>query len=511
MSQKTICFLVLLVLVLSVATVVAPAPAPGPSGGSSGGSHLSLDSFTRSLENWQKENPTKYEDMTKLLRNGVVPEYELPSLALRYSKNKSVNKNEQLDLKFQVQNPNSIDLRIPLYVDLEAKVQGSDEFKKVNQNSMVVQPFAYSEKNKANIFESGWPEISTLGQLEKIGVLKLTPGIVKFRAVYNDGIRRKYSIDWIPPWIPPYYGELALNFTNRPPEMMNISLTAPNQTRYNDLIEYKAIIDDPDGDMLNVTLHILDDNRMEFKNETKNIKPGNISFKSSEYGFFSETDSGKNFTYYYSFDDGIDINRTENETGPNIRRAPKLFVDKLNVTPQSSGCYWWNWYTFNIRAKNINPENFDVVFTLFTKTENDDWKTIESKTIEVGQEPVLIYFNETEPFTVADVNSSFLYRIKLSEYDQTGKDVLEAEGPKINAKIVRYSMSDWIVWINLLPMLLLIVIGCMLIESIKKKGIESQERSEVKSVSKNSQKGKKQVNGVSNGVANKISGLLRRK
>ena len=317
MGQRIICLFVAAVLLFIVVPVIAPAgPQPvsgGPNsnggGGGGGGSHLSLESFSSNLESWQKDNPTKYQYMVKLLSKGTVEAYKEPTIALGYSKNKSINRNEQLDIKFQVLNPNSIDLRIPLFVDLEAKVQGDDDFRKVNQNSMVVQPFAYLEKGKFNIFEASWPEITTLGQLDKIGVLKLRQGVIKFRAVYNDGSRKKYSSDWI--FTPPYYGELALNLTNRPPEMKNVSLVAPNQTRYNDPIEYKATIEDLDGDLLNVTLHILDTKEEELKNVTQMVLPGIVSFKVGEYGFFSETDAGKNFTYYYSFDDGINSNQTE--------------------------------------------------------------------------------------------------------------------------------------------------------------------------------------------------------
>jgi hypothetical protein len=517
MSQKIICLLVAAVLLFSIAPVIAPAgPQPSSSGSSSGGgggggggSHLTLESFTNNLVSWQKENPTKYQYMIKLLSKGNVQAYNDPIIALGYSKNKSINRNEQLDIKFQVQNPNSIDLRIPLFVDLEAKVQGSDEFKRVNQNSMVVQPFAYSEMDKLNVFESSWPEIGTLSQLEKKGVLKLRTGVIKFRAVYSDGSRKKYSSDWIFD-DPSYYGELALNLTNRPPEMKNITLAAPNQTRYNDPIEYKATIDDPDGDMLNVTLHIIDNKGKEYKNETQNIKPGDVTFKSSEYGFFGESDAGKNFTYYYSFDDGMNRNKTENETGPFIRRGPKLYVDKLNVTAESSSCYWWNWYTFNVRAKNLNPEEYDVVFTLFTKTENGDWKTMETKTAKVGKEPQMIYFNKTKPFTVADANSSFLYRIKLSEYDQTGKDVLQADGLRINAKIVPYSMSNPIMLANLFLMLLFIVGLGLFMERTLKRGIEAQESSSVKS-KKNNGNGGRSVNGASGGMISRISAIFRRR
>jgi hypothetical protein len=475
MNQKIICGLVILAVLLSVETVVAPEPIPPPTPGPSGSgvSRLTLESFTKNLESWQKDKPTKYQYMTKLLSKGNPTAYKDPSIGLKYSKNKTINRNEELEIKFQVQNPNPIDLRMPLFVDLEVLVPGTSGFKKVNQNSMVVQPFAYTEQHNVNFSESSWPEVSTINQMDKVGLIKLKMGEIKFRAVYTDGSRKKYSSEW--KYNPPYYGELVLNLTNRPPEMRNLSLVAPNQTRYNDPIEYKATIDDPEGDMLNVTLHILNDKGKELKNETQNVKPGDVSFKSGEYGFFSESDAGKNFTYYYSFDDGINSNKTENKTGPSIRRGPKLYVDKLNVTPESESCNWWNWYTFNIRAKNLNPEEYDVVFTLFTKTENGDWNSIESKTVKVGQEPQMIYFNKTKPFTVADANSSFLYRIKLSEYDQTGKDVLEADGLRINAKIVPYSIYNPVMFLNLVPMLFLILLGSFFVERKLKKGNEAHE------------------------------------
>ncbi len=50
-------------------------------------------------------------------------------------------------------------------------------------------------------------------------------------------------------------------------------------------------------------------------NETQITLPGIVSFKAGEYGFFSETDAGKNFTYYYSFDDGINSNQYQDSAG----------------------------------------------------------------------------------------------------------------------------------------------------------------------------------------------------
>ena len=102
--------------------------------------------------------------MTKLMSNGNARAYKVPSIGLKYSKNKSVNRNDELDIKFQVQNPNPIDLRIPLFVDLEAMAPGENGFKKINQNSMIVQPFSYTENNGVNFFESSWPELSTLAR-----------------------------------------------------------------------------------------------------------------------------------------------------------------------------------------------------------------------------------------------------------------------------------------------------------------------------------------------------------
>jgi hypothetical protein len=272
--------------------------------------------------------------------------------------------------------------------------------------------------------------------------------------------------------------------------MKNISLIASNKTRYNDPIEYRATIDDADGDMINVTLHILDAKGKELDNKTQITLPGIVSFKAGEYGFFSETDAGKNFTYYYSFDDGINSNRTGIQQGPNLRRGPKLYVDKFNVTPESSNCYWWQWYTFSIRAKNQNPESFDVIFTLFSRTENSDWRTIESKTVKVGPEPQMIYFNKTEPFVVADANATFSYRIKLSEYDQNGKDVLEAVGPKINAKVVPYAIYDPVMAANLAILIFAILAGSLLLERKLKRGTESQESSSGKAGENDDRDGK---------------------
>ena len=107
MRQMGICLIVIAILILLIAPVIAPAgPQPSSNSGTSsssgggGGSRLSLASFTNYLESWQKENPTKYQYMTKLMSNGNARAYKVPSIGLKYSKNKSVNRNDELDIKF---------------------------------------------------------------------------------------------------------------------------------------------------------------------------------------------------------------------------------------------------------------------------------------------------------------------------------------------------------------------------------------------------------------------------
>ena len=74
--------------------------------------------------------------------------------------------------------------------------------------------------------------------------------------------------------------------------------------------------------------------------------------------------------------------------GPNIRKGPKLSVDKLGFSSTSENYYWWEKYGFNLRAKNLNPEEYEVAFTLSTRTGNNEWNTVETKTVRIGPDPV---------------------------------------------------------------------------------------------------------------------------
>jgi len=385
---------------------------------------------------------------------------------------------------------------------LEVKEPGSDKYERINSWPEKIQTNEYSEKTNTTL--RIWGMLPSFSYLKNVGE-------VRVRANVSDGVN-KWSTASYSELKPPYYSELVFNVTNSLPAMSDFDVTPSGLVRYNDPIEYKANIADADGDLLNVTLHILDENGAEVKNETLNMLPGAISFKANEYGFFKEADAGKNFTYYYSYDDGINFiskDPADPLIGPTIRKGPKLSVDKLSFSSSSENYYWWERYGFNLRAKNLNPEEYEVSFTLSTRTGNNEWNTVETKTFKVGPEPTEIHFNDTKPFQVTDAGQTFYYRVKYSEYDQSGKDAMEQTGTRINAKIVPYSIYSLVMVMNLVPMLFLILLGCFFMERKLKKGIEAHESASGKTGDRKSNKQERR--GKSGGsFAGKVLKMLRR-
>ena len=62
------------------------------------------------------------------------------------------------------------------------------------------------------------------------------------------------------------------------------------------------------------------------------------------------------------------------------------------------------WYNFYLRVKNLNPEESNVDFTLLVKTGDNEWKSVgDRKTVKIGPEPSMVYFNKTKPFVVNDL------------------------------------------------------------------------------------------------------------
>jgi len=100
---------------------------------------------------------------------------------------------------------------------------------------------------------------------------------------------------------------------------------------------------------------------------------------------------------------------------------------------------------------------------------------VDSAQADVGQDPVEVKFNNTRPFKVTDAGKTFYYRVKYSEYDQSGRDSIENTGVRINDKVVPYSIYSPVMMLNLVMMLLVIMLGSFGIERKLKKGIEAQE------------------------------------
>jgi hypothetical protein len=476
-------------------------PVEEGGGSSSGGGHkqIDFDKILKALQEGKDKKPQEFEQLKTLLwKNPITNEkYKVPVVLMYYEgNNTTVSRNQPLDIITIVTNNNLPEQRRMLDMYYEVKNPGSNKYERLNSWPEKIQANEYNDKNTT---QRVWGMLPSFSYLKNVGKVSL-------RANVSDGVY-KWSTASYSDLKPPFYSELVFNLTNIPPTMSDFNLTPSGLVRYNDPIVYKATIADKDEDMLNVTLHILDEKGTELKNQTSVAKAGDVRFKANDYGFFSEADAGKNFTYYYSFDDGINASRTENMTGPRIKKGPKLFVDRLGFSTSSESNYWWQQYGFNIRAKNLNPEEYDVTFTLSTKTAGNEWNTVDTKTVKIGPEAEVIYFNDSKPFLVADANKTFSYRIKFSEYDQNDKDYMDAIGPRINAKVIPYAINNGVMISNLALMFIFVIGLGLFIERRLKRGIESQESSSRKS----SSVAKLNATNSGNSIVNRITSIFRKR
>lgn len=338
------------------------------SGGGGGGSkQINIDRLLQAVQDGKKNKPEKFEELKTILWKDPITseEYKQPIVLMYYEgNNTTVSRNQPLEIVTVATNNNPMEMRRMLDLYLEVKNPGSDKYERINSWPEKIQTNEYSEKTNTTL--RLWGMLPSFSYLKNVGE-------VKVRANVSDGVNKWSTASYSTKFKPPYYCELVFNVTNSLPRMSDFELSPSGIVRYNDPIEYRADIADDDGDLLNVTLHILDeDGKEEVKeNKTLQIKPGAVSFKANEYGFFKEDDAGKNFSYYYSFDDGINSNVTEIMKGPTIRKGPKLSVDKLGFSSTSENYYWWEKYGFNLRAKNLNPEEYEVSFTLSARAGNN--------------------------------------------------------------------------------------------------------------------------------------------
>jgi hypothetical protein len=496
---------VLLILIcLSVTIAQADVDIPVTSGGarvsSSGGGSKSpdIENFIRQVESWKTNYPDRYDYLKKLLYKEPfnTETYQIPAVLIYYLGNTTVNRTDELKINAYVINNNPIEIRRALYLTFEEQDPGSGSFKQVNPSPQIIQTNEYREKSN----DTTW----TLQDLTSFQGLK-SVGQVRLRIKVTDGQYDWYSSNTTTS-VPHFYGDLVLNVKNNPPTLKNISLIGPNPARYNDPLEYVSRADDPNGDIVNVTLHILDGKGDERRNVSQEVKAGDqVSFKASQYGFFGDGDAGKNFTYYYTYGDGINTTNTSIFDGPHLKTSPKLWVDNPKMVPEDENYYWWQKYNFGVDIANQDPGEYNVTVTLYVDTPSHPWSKVETKAVKVSKTPQTVLF-DAHPFDVSDTNQSFNYMFKFSEFEQHGNDFIEASGAKINPKVVPYAMYNPLMIFNLATMLILIVGGSLLIERKLKRGIEAQENASHRS------NGKKAQNmGIpGDSIASKISNLFRR-
>jgi len=416
------------------------------------------------VQDAKKKKPAKLEELKTLLwKDPITSEnYTMPTVLMYYKgNNTTLSRTEPIEVMTVVTNNNPLEMRRMLDIYLEVKDPGSSEFERMNTWPEKIQTNEYSEKT--NTSYRIWGMLPSFSYLKQIGS-------VRIRANASDGVN-KWSTASYPAVKPPFYTELIFNVTNSQPEIKNatvvgIDKNAPGKpVKYTEPISYEADAYDPDGDILNVTLHVMDEKGSFKKNITQQIKGGtHLSIMDKDWGIFGENDAGHNFTYYYTFDDGIDDGYTEVFSGPIINSTPKLRIIDFKVVPETANNYWWQQYDFSLKASNQNPEPIDVTISLFTSTPAEKDKLIESKVMTLGSLPQMIQFAEW-PFGVSDAGSQFSYYFTLSEdiQGQEGREVRSEKMIALNPRIVRFGIISW-PGLNLLLLLVFSIMVGMFVE-----------------------------------------------
>ncbi|MHC1631303.1 MAG: hypothetical protein ACXQT4_03270 [Methanotrichaceae archaeon] len=442
----------------------------GSSGGSStggdsgGGRHivnLDLEDLIKAAEKWKNEDPDDFDYLKTLFAKPFVTttEYKLPSVFIHYPSNETtIYRNDKLDISAYLWNSNPIEIRRVLYLTLEMKKEGETEFKPITE----VQKIQTNEYDKEHNFTSrSWPEISSVRDLEAIGNVTL-------RIRFQDGQFTYYSSNMSKD-LPnkDLFREINLDVVNNPPEITNMSVS-PGSLYWKDPVEYVAIVKDPDSDKVDVTLHVLDENGNELANCTQTVIPGRngsqITFTNAEYNFFDENAADKNFTYRYSYSDGIDSNNTTIMLGPYFRPDSKIRVGTSTVEPVGGAhYYYWQGYDFGLKVQN--PDINGLAITLYTDTPANPRKKADSREIDASEDFVIVNFSDVKPFTVSDCNQSFSYYFSYSVPDQNGRySTGLIPGEKINPKILRYSIHSPVMVANIFAVLLIALVFGIVIE-----------------------------------------------
>ena len=420
---------------------------------------MDLDSMIGNMEKWKQDDAAKFEYLKKLLHIPFVPpkEYKTPTVLILYPSGKGeITRNEKLDIYAWVKNENPIEVRSDVYLALEVKGPDDEEYIRIGGQRIILAN-QYDQKTNATLRD--WSGITPFVDSQEVGN-------ATFRIWFND-MHSTYFTDTMyarPYQRDDYYSLLELDLVNSPPVADEESIrVTPLRARYNDPIRYEARFTDDDGDMINVVLHILDDQDRELKNLTQIVTPGtNVTFIASQYGLFAEADAGKNFSYFYSFDDGLDGNSTGIHSGPSLIPSPKIYVSDPQAVPADENRYWWQNYRFSLQVKN--PEMNNLRIDLYTSTPSHPNRRQETRVINASEEAQNVLF-EIEPFDVSDAGHSFSYYFRYSATDQNSRESTDTlSGGAINPKIVKYPIYSAVTIANVLAVLLAALIGGIVIE-----------------------------------------------
>lgn len=456
--RRLIVLLLISLIALSVTAWAGLVPGEGPatggtaasSGGGSSHKQIDMEKILKALQEGKKQKPEKFEEIKKLLyiEPFTTQEYDTNLvLGLSVTGNGTLSRGDEFVVTAYVENPNPIEIRRALFLYLDALLPGEKDFSQANSAPQIIQVNEYrSGENDRNITTRVFPELTSFRDLKETG-----PVILRLRV--GDGQYNWHSVN------------KTLNLTNNPPVLNNITLQAPEQPRYNDIIVYSADVSDLDGDMTNVTLHIIDSRGLERANATQVVQPGkSVAFLANQYGFFSREDAGQNFSYYYSFGDGIAVSNTSVMPGPNIRKSVSIWVDNPRVTPEDENQFWWQNYNFSLDMRNQNPGEAKVQVTLYVDTPAHPWRAVASREVILSEEPQVVYF-DVAPFDVQDANQSFRYKFVYSEYDQLQKDTMEMSWRRpIAEKLIRYDTASIPGIGNILLILLISLLAGIAIE-----------------------------------------------
>lgn len=461
--------ILLILIYLSVIIAQGDVDIPVSSGGarvsSGGGGSRSpdIENFIRQVESWKNNYPDRFEYLKKLLYKEpfTTTEYKRPGIWVYYTSNKTnISRSDKVKVSAVVENNNPIEIRRVLYLTIEAMEPGEKSFKPLT-GTQIMQVNEYDMHNIS--FPRGFPELKSFVFLKKMGGIRLRVRAIDGQYDWSSSEQKNADDP-----ANGYYYELPLKIRNNPPEINNTSLIVdPSLARWDDYIEYRATLVDKDQDTVNVTLHVFKGDKII--NVTKpfpaSSRGSQIVFSTKDANLFNESDAGKNFTYSFSSDDGINTTWTNISQGPRLRPNPKIKVTEFKSACEDDNYYWWQSYNFSLKAKSIGTEPAVLTVDLYTDTPAHPGKKVASKTATVPTEDFLnIPFDDIRPFDVGDCNQTFNYYFKYSAPDQDGKTqsgILQGQR-SIGAKLIR---NDTAIPLGIAS-IILILLACLLIGTI---------------------------------------------